>query len=289
MRRPGQDGFILVAVLGIMALMASLTGGTALLVRGLFNGAQGAADDLRLEALITAGIELAAYELYELNLPPARITEQTVRLDTGSITLSAADEAGRIDLNWSEPALLEGAYQVSGLTTLQPRDFAARVVQWRERDEPKPATGTPPSGISLAAPPIGRGKDGFRTVDELRWIADVSQEDIAILALLVTVDNVQGRINAAEASADVLSALPEMTPTVVAQVLALRALPNAQTADRIKGLLQKQQNFLTTKGGPSFRVRIRVESGATARRSVLVTLTRAPSRDVPYFVTALSR
>lgn len=289
MRGGRREGFILVAVLGIMVLLLSLTGGTALLVRSALDGVRGTADDLKLEALIRAGLDVAAYELFDLNLPAARIRQQRIDLDGGSITLTAADESGRIDLNWSDPVLLAGAYRVAGLTGLKPDDFAARVVRWRDRYEDKPAKDADPAKIDLAAKPVGRGKDGFRTVSEVRWLPDVSEDDAAALAPLLTVDNVQGRVNALEASAAVLMALPEMTPSLVAQVAALRTAPSATVADRLKALLPKQQMLLTTTRGASFRVRVAVATAASATRSVAVTLTRAPTREAPYFVTAWER
>lgn len=289
MRGGGREGFILVAVLGIMALLLSLAGGTALMVRSAVNGVRGNADDLALEALVRAGIDLAAHELFDLKLPVARLRDQRIDLDGGSITLSAADESGRIDLNWSDPILLAGAYRAAGLTSLKPDDFAARVVRWRDRDEEKAPENQDPARINLAAKPVGRGKDGFRTVSELRWLPDVSREDIAALASLLTVDNVQGRVNVLEASTTVLTALPEMTASLVAQVVALRAAPPATVADRIKVLLPKQQALITTIRGAAFRVRVTVATAAAANRSVAVTLIRAPTREAPYFVTAWER
>ena len=287
--RGRQDGFILVAVLGIMALLLSLTGGTALMVRSAINGVRGTADDLRLEAMVRSGIDLAAHELFALKLSTARIRDQRIALDGGTITLSAIDQSGRIDLNWSDPMLLAGAYRAAGLTGLKPEVFAARVVQWRDRYEDKPPANADPAKMNLAAKPVGRGKDGFRTVAELRWLADVTDDDVAALAPLLTVDNVQGRVNVLEASATVLMALPEMSPSLVAQVMALRAAPRATIDDRLKLLLAKQQPLITTTRGTAFRVRVTVATVAAANRSVAVTLARAPARDAPYYVTAWER
>lgn len=283
MRRGGQDGFILVAVLGVMALMVSLVGGAALLVRSALGGVRATADDLRLDGLIRAGTELAAHELLDLKLPTARLREQRIDLDSGAVTLTAGDESGRIDLNWSDPVLLAGAYRAAGLTTLRPEDFAARVVRWRDRYEAPAAAD--PARISLAAKPVGRGKDGFRTVAELAWLPDVSEADAAVLARLVTVDNVQGRVNAREASPEVLAALPDMTASLVAQVLALRRAPDAQFDERLKALLPRQQALLTATRGSAFRVRVTARAGG-AVRTVTLTLARAPTREAPYFVTA---
>ena len=107
MRGGRKDGFILVAVLGIMALLLSLAGGTALLVRSAINGVHGTADDLKLEALVRAGIDLAGHELFDLKLPTARIRDQRIDLDGGTITLFASDESGLIDLNGPIPSCLQ--------------------------------------------------------------------------------------------------------------------------------------------------------------------------------------
>ncbi|MFC5552844.1 type II secretion system minor pseudopilin [Methylobacterium iners] len=289
MRGGRRDGFVLVAVLGIMALLLSLTGGTALLVRSALVGVRSTADDLRLEGLLRAGIDVAAYELFDLKLPVSRIREQRITLDSGVIIVTAEDESGRIDLNWSDPILLAGAYQAAGLTSLKPDEFAARVVQWRDRYEDKPPPNVDPARINLAAKPVGRGKDGFRKVAELRWLAGVSEDDVAAIAPLLTVENVQGRVNALEASTAVLMALPEMTPSLAARILALRNSPSATVADQLKALLPKQHTLLTTVRGAAFRVRVTAISVGSATRSVVVTLTRAPTREAPYYVTAWQR
>ncbi|KQP94616.1 MULTISPECIES: type II secretion system protein GspK [unclassified Methylobacterium] len=289
MRSGRQAGFILVAVLGIMALLLSLAGGTALMVRSAINGVRGSTDDLKLEAMVRSGIDLAAHELFALKLSTARIRDQRIVLDGGTITLYAVDESGRIDLNWSDPVLLAGAYRTAGLTGLKPEAFAARVVQWRDRYEDKQPENIDPAKINLAAKPVGRGKDGFRTVSELRWVADVSDDDVAALAPLLTVDNAQGRVNVLEASETVLMALPEMTSSLVAQVVALRSAPRTTMADQLKVIMPKQQPLITTARGTAFRVRVTVATASGANRSVAVILARAPARDAPYYVTAWER
>ncbi len=47
-----------------MALLASLLGGTTVLVRAAFEGVQAKSDDLALDGLVRAGLDLAAHQLY---------------------------------------------------------------------------------------------------------------------------------------------------------------------------------------------------------------------------------
>ncbi|WP_232631086.1 type II secretion system protein GspK, partial [Methylobacterium sp. Leaf118] len=239
--RHRRAGFILVAVLGVVALLASLMGGSTLLVRAAFEGAQAKSDDLALEGLLRAGLDLAAHELYGLRLPPGLIEGQEIRLDSGTVTLSVSDEAGRIDLNGADPALIAAAYRAVGGRGLHPEAFAARVVAWRQRHEP---TGKTPQIDENQRPPR---REGFRTVGELRWLTGVTAADAAALAGLLTVHNPGGRIDPESAPPSVLLALPGMRPPVVDQVLALRRRPGARA--HIAALLRPQAAFLAAKGG----------------------------------------
>lgn len=275
-----RAGFILVAVLGVMALLASLMGGTTLLVRAAFEGAQAKSDDLALEGLLRAGLDLAAHELYGLRLPPALIEGQEIRLDTGTVTLSVSDEAGLIDLNGADPALLAAAYRAVGGRSLRPEDFAARVVAWRERYAPK---GDVPQIDESRRPPR---REGFRTVGELRWLPGITLAEAAALAGLVTVNNPGGRIDPASAPPAVLLALPGIRPPVVAQVLALRRRPGG--AERIAALLRPQEAFLAPRGGAAHRVRLEARSRTGGARRAEAVITRAPAKLAPYFVVEWS-
>ena len=173
---------------------------------------------------------------------------------------------------------------MAGLTSMKPDAFAARVVEWRDRYEEKQTANVDPARMNLAAKPVGRGKDGFRNVAELRWLKDVSEEDTAALEPMLTVGNPQGRLNVLEASSTVLMALPEMTQSLAGQVVALRSAPPATIADRIKVLLPKQHALTTTMRGTTFRVRAAVVAANGATRQVTVVLMKASTPDAPYFV-----
>ncbi len=126
MRRDSGAGFILVAVLGVTALIAALIGAVSLLVRSAVDGVRAGSDDLAFAGLTRAGIELAGYQLYGLKTPFETLDGQQVRLDSGVVTLFVKDESGRIDLNGADPALLTGLARAAGLSALPPASFAAR-------------------------------------------------------------------------------------------------------------------------------------------------------------------
>lgn len=284
--RGRRDGFILVAVLGVMALLASLLGGTTVLVRAAFEGVQAKSDDLALDGLVRAGLDLAAHELYGLKLPPALIDGQEIRLDSGTVTLSVTDEAGRIDLNGAAPALLAAAYRAVGGRSLQPEEFSARVVAWRDRYEPKDGAGA----VAAPRPPDGGvrpyRREGFRTVGELRWLPGLAAAEAEALANLLTVNNPGGKVDVTSASLAVLLALPGMQPPLAQQILALRR--RSDGPDRIMPLLKAQGDFVATKGGGAHRIRLEARRGAGAARRAEAVITRAPAKLAPYFVVEWS-
>lgn len=285
--RGRRDGFVLVAVLGVMALLASLLGGTTVLVRAAFEGVQAKSDDLALDGLVRAGLDLAAYELYALKVPPALIDGQEIRLDSGTVTLSVTDEAGRIDLNGADPALLAAAYRAVGGRSLRPEDFSARVVAWRDRYEPKDGQSSPGAALRTSernARPHRR--EGFRSIGELRWLAGITAAEAEALAPLVTVNNPGGKVDVTSAPLPVLLALPGMRPPLAQQILALRRRPDGPA--RILPLLKAQESFVATKGGGAHRIRLEARRGAGAARRAEAVITRAPAKLAPYFVVEWS-
>ena len=106
--RGGRDGFIVVAVLAVLALLTSLVGALGLAVRGEIDAASTAREQIRLDGLTQAAVALVAYELYMLKRPAHRVDGREIRLDDGIVLVRVEDEAGKVDLNGAEPALLAG-------------------------------------------------------------------------------------------------------------------------------------------------------------------------------------
>lgn len=276
MRRDSGAGFILVAVLGVTALIAALIGAVSLLVRSAVDGTRVGSDDLAFAGLTRAGIELAGYQLYGLKTPFETLDGQQVRLDTGVVTLFVKDESGRIDLNGADPALLAGLYRAAGLSALAPTSFASRVVDWRDPDDERSRGGAETADYATAGLDQRPQNDAFRSVDDLRWLLGLSLGHAAMLAKVSTVHNPEGKLNVLSASRDVLLALPGISPPAVDRILAMRRSPRNSLAQDVMSLLQTQQDLLKVEPGPSYRVRVeaRLNSGRTKPVEVVLTLSQ---------------
>jgi general secretion pathway protein K len=159
--RSARDGFILIAVLSVMALFAAMVGAISLLVRSSVEAARLERDTLAVDALVRAGVELAAYQLFALRLPVESVDARQIRFDAGLVTLSVAAEGGKIDLNAADPEMLAGAYRSAQLGGLSPQAFAGRVVDWRDADDSRSEQGAEAADYAGAGLGYGPHNDAF--------------------------------------------------------------------------------------------------------------------------------
>lgn len=284
MQRRAREGFILVAVLGVLALLAGLVGAVSVLVRSAVDSARIVSDDLSLEGLVQAGIEIAGYQLYGLKLPFDRINAQQVRFDAGLVTLFVTDESGKIDLNGASPSVLAGAYRAVGLSTLPAAAFAARITDWRDEDDERTNGGAEAPEYEAAGLDYRPQNDAFRSVDELQWLLGLAPAQAAVLAPLMTVHNPDGKVNVLSASREVLLALPGLNPPTVDRILEIREKRTDAGAPDLMPLLPAQKDFVKLEPGPSYRVRIEARNRNARVKSVEVVLTPSRRRDALYYV-----
>ncbi len=271
--RGKRDGFIVVAVLAVLALLTGVLGSLSLAVRGEIDAVLTASEQMRLEGLTQAGASLVTYELYELKRPAFRVNGRTIRLDDGVVQVTVEDEAGKIDLNGSPPVLLAGLYRAAGLADMEPEVFAAKVVAWRER--------FPSTGANRE-----RREPGFRSIGELRWLPGLTPSEAAVLSEFVTVLNPQGKIAPATAPVTVLNALPGLMPQTIDRVLRLREDPTDQLAEDLANLLRDQQAFLAVKAGRCFRILLDATTTARSHKRIWMTTVKAARDQALYYTTS---
>lgn len=278
-RRDDGGGFILVAVLAVMALLAGLVATVSLVVRASVASVDVEVTDLTTESLVRAGLDIATYVALVNAEPPDALDGLLVRLDDGSVTLFAMPTGGRIDLNTSPPELLEAAWRASGARGLRPPEFADRVQDWRDVDQEVRDRGAEADAYAAAGVAFRPADDGFRSVDDLRWVLGVAPADVERLRPLVGVLNPKGTVNLFDAPRDVLLALPGMRPAIVDRIIRLRTRRTEETAQRlIQAVPQQIAEFVNADVKFDRVVRVRVEARPTrgAGRTVEAVLIADP-------------
>ena len=255
--RRAEGGFVLVAVLWILAALATLASIYSSYTVNTAAASRVADDRVQAEASIRAGVEMAVFR--QLALPEkARLVRGgfDMRVGRTSVAVRFRSEGARIDLNAAPSDLLTGLFTAVGVDPMRAETFAERVVGWRTKASVDAnATGVGANGASADAnaPSANANLAG---ADANAAGADPAKEDMLYsqkhmpypprharydnaleLSLLpgiplgvvervlpfVTVFSGRAEVDVSTADPTVLSAFPEMTPKILGAVLNARA------------------------------------------------------------------
>jgi general secretion pathway protein K len=277
-----SDGFIIVAVLWILLMLATLATIYSIYVgqSALSLGANDSA--LETELLTSAALELTAYQL----LVPEKEERPThgdfhLRLGRANIGIRFVSEAARIDLNEAPKRLLAGLFVALGARRPDAERYADRVIGWRT--EPKGGAQDPESSLYRAAglSYVPRGGP-FAHVSELWLVQGLPPALIERALPLVTVYSGQPTIDVLDARPEVLAALPDMTEERLDNILNRRETLT-RTSNSAADLLGADEPAATTKGGDAFRVDVRIQfdNGRHVASEAVILLG---SNKVPYQV-----
>lgn len=266
-----EHGFVIVAVLWILAALSALA---TIFSVYLSNSAQALAVNdtgLRTEALVSASLELTAYQL-ALAADNARPLQGSFRfqLDDADIFVSFMSEASRIDLNLAPKELLAGLLSGLGADPEDARQYADRIVGWRTPLKPDAADDEVAlyRAAGLAYSPR---QAPFAHVNELALVVGLPPA-LADRALpFVTVFSGLPKINALVAPPEVIAALPGMTPSGLKQFLMERPTLPADMAAITTALGPAQASATIDRSG-SYRIltNVRFDNGRQASSEIVI-------------------
>jgi len=282
-----HDGFIIVAVLWMLAGLATLVSIYAIYVVETASAFTVHEERLQTQALTSAAIELAAYQLTATTKPP-RPTHGVFKFTLGKARIAVAfqSEAARIDLNAAPKELLAGLFHTIGATLDAAAIYADRIISWRnpaakdqtKDDQAKAQAGLSASTDAASAPHAFR----FFHVDELALVPGLPMAMVERALPFVTVYNGRAQVNVFEAAPEVLSSLPGMTKNQRDAILALRQ--TAVDGKVLLRLLGPDQGYATTETGNVVRIGIRITYDDGHRSSVEVVALTFDDGSEPYAV-----
>jgi general secretion pathway protein K len=280
--RSSQQGFVLVAVLWLLAALAALA---TIFSVYLSNSARALALNdtvVQVQALVSAGVELAAYRL-QLGGEDARPAQGSfrVRLNGAEISVSFVSEAARVDLNAAPKELLAGLLSVLGANEDEARQGADRIIAWRTKPAEE-AAGNEDALYQAAGRAYPPRQAPFAHVDELGLVLGVTPALVERALPFVTVFSGATGVDVLNAPPEVIAALPGMTPLTLKQFLGDRAtLPNDDAAiaaalggAKANAIAQKSQAY-------RILIRIRFPNGRQTVSEIVIGLRKA---DIPYRV-----
>ncbi|ABE61618.1 putative general secretory pathway protein K [Nitrobacter hamburgensis X14] len=230
-RQESRRGFVIVAVLWLLAALAALV---TIFSVYLSNSARALAlndTGLKAEALVSAGIELAAYRLLltnERTRPPRGSFH--VRLSGAKLAVSYVTEAARVDLNAAPKELLAGLLSEFGASEDDAKTTADRIVAWRTHAAPNSA-GNEDALYRAAGKSYSPRQAPFAHVNELALVLGMTPTLVERALPFVTVFNGTAGVDVLTAPPEVIAALPGMTPLILKDFLNTReTLPNDPAA-----------------------------------------------------------
>ncbi len=279
-----ESGFILVAVLWILAALAALASTYSIYLGNAAFATQINDDRLRIRNAISTGIELSAYQL--LAVPEQARPPQgafTVRLARATIDASFVSEGARVDLNAAPKNMLEGLFAAVGVSRSQAAGFADRVIGWRKKAD---ATGQNEEveAYKEAGLDYAPRQGPFQNVLELPLVLGLPPYVVERVLPLVTVFSGHPEIDIRVAPPEVLTALPNVTTDQVQKVLAARVRSQAADGDALLKLLGSAAALASNKPRPTARVRVQIQldNGRTARAEVVILVLQ--NEDEPFRV-----
>lgn len=275
----GARGFIVIAVLWILAALSGLVliyltyvTNSAILVRG-------STDRIQTEALIQAGVELSALQLAGRE-ESARPTSGrfNARIGEGRLFVTFRSEAARVDLNAAPKSLLTGLMTGLGASAANAAVYADRIVAWRtpaDRGENDPENSFYRISGSRYLPRHGP----FPSVEELWLVLGIPSAIVERMLPFVTVFSNAAKVNVVDAEPQVLAALPNVTPDNLQSALAQRGDPRVDPKSLISIL---GGEGATLSGSDAYRIAVEVELSDGRRRTAEIVIMLLDSTEEPY-------
>jgi general secretion pathway protein K len=276
-----ERGFIIVPVLWILLTLASLAGILSVYLANTAVALSLNDDRLRSAALVSAGLELTAYELSIAAKPLRPPTGSfSFRLDHALVSVAFRSESTRIDLNLASKEMLANFFGVLGAQPPDAARYADRIVGWRTPSDDT-LDGENSRYRAAGARYSPRGAP-FANVDELWLVLGLPPALVERAMQFATVFSGRREINVLDAAPEVVASLPDMTPALLEMFLKQR--PNLpRDIKSIADVLGPAQAEATVEGSDAVRVRttIAFDNGRQAATEAVILLGAG---DDPYRV-----
>jgi general secretion pathway protein K len=275
------NGFIIVAVLWIIALLATLAMIYSLYARQAGVDMLHVGERVQAEALEESGIELAVYQITaDAQIRPAS-GKFGFHKGNANVGVEFSSENSRINLNFAPKQILARLFTVLGATPDDSLNFADRIIAWRT---PLTAGFDSEAALYLAAgTKFGPRHAPFQHVAELGLVRGIPGWLTDRALPYLTVYSGSADINVVSAPPAVLAALPGVSPELLNLLVGQRG---SSSNDNLMAQLGMASSYITMLPCPSDRIDVDVEfpTGGHFRAQAVVLVL--PNDTEPFRVLA---
>lgn len=260
-----EDGFVLVTVIWIVALLAVAAFIATTAARSRLSTVRTDISAAEAMAAADTGIALALQELLDRRSQPSQLTNQLAlplatpacRLnDTAAVFMSLHDEAARIDVNFASSELLRAVMIGLGWSERQAIDRAAALKDFIDRDDDARNGGSESALYQAAARSTGPKNAALKAVEEIGQVLGFDQSAVRDLLPHITVH----------------SGLPGIDPTATSPELAALVASGARGQRAEPSLEASTTAFIP----PEFR--------STSSNTALTIVAHSATRSGAHFV-----
>jgi general secretion pathway protein K len=273
-----NDGFVLVAVLWMLAALTTLISIYSAYALNTAAASHVTDDRIQAEASIRSGVEIAAYrKLAGSEAQSAGRFE--VQVGRTRVVVRLSPETARIDINAAPKDLLTGLFVELGVDQAQAEFLTDRVIGWRDKADA--GHGAEAQLYLKRNVPYQPRQAPFESALELSLLPEISPALVERALPLVTIFSGRGQVDAMSAPPTILSALPGMTPEILASILKGRA-SDPGDVKAILDLFGPAKRYATADESNAVRAAIEVVFDNGRRVHADVVFRVRESGDQPY-------
>lgn len=238
-------------------------------------------DDARISAWTEAAVTRAVLSLLsplaETRWPTDGGFRQFV-FDGIEMRVALQDEAGKIDLNQADEALLTGLFRSAGLDPQTASGLTDKVLDWRESKLTRRVNGAKEAEYRLAGR-VGPRGGAFHSADELKLVLGVTSDLFRAVEPAITILSGKPFVNPQVAQPITLAAIPGMGPATIAEIISQRSKSDPARNMNSAGIA----NPINVQAGQAFTITVEIPRGnRTVTRRATIRLTDNPM--MPYWI-----
>ena len=239
MKYTDNKGFALMITIWVMFLIVALTLSVAYITRLEMKKSSYQVNKLKAFYLARAGIEQAVSALYQNkgNIPAEFSQEDFTsynrrNLGEGYYWVTIEDENAKFNLN----TLSEDRFNALGIMEqlLNREEITDSILDWLDRDSISRPYGAEDFYYQFLQPPYHVKNGLFDSIEELRLVKGINENDFRILKKYLTVATNDDKININTASIEVLRTLPKLSSDLVEKLFYSRGFYKFRTKDEVR-------------------------------------------------------
>jgi general secretion pathway protein K len=233
-KRARQKGFALVLVLWILSLLTIMAGSFALTMRREASIIEGIKNNAQAMSVAESGIAMAEMMMLIPDAAKRWRADSSVyqiNFTNAKVRIQLLSEAGKIDLNTAEEALLQALMSQAPIDEDQQTRLVNAIIDWRDNDDLARTDGAEKKEYQDAGLSYQPRNKPFQSIEELQLVLGMNENIYNWLEDLITVYSGQPTVNLQLASPAVLRVMPDLDEAVKDEYMQARRERSAKAQE----------------------------------------------------------